>query len=417
MRSGEETIEISAPEKEAPETRAGHEAVFFGAAEDGSRVFFASEGELTANDRGIHDTELYEYNTETRKLTRVSAGDSGVAAGGVVPFVERQVGIVVAPVKDFVVSGDGSHVYFVARGVLAPVNAAGESPVEGAENLYVYDAQTGRTVFIASGGGGFYDSAESTLPEATPDGRYLLFQYAMISQGSIGLYRYDADTERVVCVSCTPGTPAGAGVFPPSEMADTSGASFPAHAISEDGSVFFNTDASLVPQDTNGVMDVYEWHEGEISLIGSGQDSLPSFFLGASPNGANVFFGTHSRLVPADSGSGGNVYDARVCTVSEPCIQPAPAREGLCEGDACSHPAAAPSDATPASATFAGPGDLAVASSTAPRAKTCAKPKRLSHGRCVTAKPKRRKTKPKTRVGGRKARVGRAKFDRGGRSS
>jgi hypothetical protein len=181
--------------------------------------------------------------------------------------------------------------------------------------------------------------------------------------------------------------------------------------------VFFNTDASLVPQDTNGVMDVYEWYEGEISLIGSGQDSLPSFFLGASPNGANVFFGTHSRLVPSDTGGEGNVYDARVCTVSEPCIQPAPAREGLCEGDACSHPAAAPSDATPASATFAGSGDLAAASSTTPRAKTCAKPKRLSHGRCVTAKPKRRKTKPKTRLGGRKARVGRAKFDRGGRSS
>jgi hypothetical protein len=417
VRSGEETVEVSAPEEGALEHSAHYGAVFMGAAADGSRVFFTSEGELTASDAGIHDTELYEYDTETGKLTRVSAGDAGDAAGAVVPFIERQVGIGVARVKDVVVSGDGSHVYFVARGVLASANGEGKSPVQGEENLYVYDAQTGRTAFIASGTGGRYEGAESILPEATPDGRYLLFQGEMIARHSLGLYRYDADTERVVCVTCTPGYPSGLVALPPSPMQDTAEGTFPAHAIVEDGSVFFNTAAALVAQDTNGLLDVYEWHEGAISLLSSGQDSLPSFFLGASPNGANVFFGTHARLVPADTGSGGNLYDARVCTVSEPCIAPAPAREGLCEGDACSHPAAAPSDATPASATFSGAGDQAPAPSVTRRAKTCAKPKRLSHGKCVKVKPKRRKTKIKAR-GGKQAGAGRAtRSDRGGRSS
>jgi hypothetical protein len=418
MRSGEETVEVSAPEAGAPEHTAHYGAVFMGAAEDGSRVFFTSEGELTANDTGVHDVELYEYDTETGKLTRVSAGDSGTATGGVVPLNERE-GVqnqVVEEVKNIVVASDGSRVYFVARGVLAPANAEGRSPVQGESNLYVYDTQTSRIAFIAGGAGGHYDPVESTVPETTSDGRYLLFQGEMIAQGSVGLYRYDAEAERVVCVTCTPSAPSGFVISPPSAMEDTAKGTFPARALAEDGSVFFNTAASLVAQATNGLTDVYEWHEGTISLISSGQDSLPSFFLGASPNGANVFFGTHARLVPADTGSGGNLYDARVCTTAEPCIAPAPAREGLCEGDACSHPAAAPSDATPGSATFSGQGDLTPAPSTTPRAKTCVKPKQLSHGKCVKVKPKRRKTKAKTR--GRKASAGRAtRSERGGRSS
>jgi DNA-binding beta-propeller fold protein YncE len=420
MRSGEETVEVSAPEAEAPETIAGHEAVFMGAALDGWRVFFTSEGELTANDSGIHDVELYEYDTETGKLKRVSAGESGDAPGGVIPFGQDAGGGGVSNVKDVVVSGDGSHVYFVARSVLAPANGEGRSPVQGEENLYVYEPQSGRIAFVTRGPGGA--PTPYLAPETTQDGRYLLFQGGMLASGSIGLYRYDADTEGLACVTCTPGAPSGVELLRPSTMEEdgAAGGTFPAHAIAGDGSVFFNTPASLVAQDTNGVTDVYEWHEGAISLISSGQDVLPSFFLGASPNGANVFFGTHARLVAAATGTGGNLYDARVCTTAEPCIAPPPAREGLCEGDACSHPAAAPSDATPASATFSGAGDLTPPPPTTPRAKTCVKPKKLSHGRCVAVKAKRRKpkAKAKAKARGRKASAGRAtRSDRGGRSS
>jgi hypothetical protein len=417
VRSGEETIEVSAPEEGAPEHRAAHEAVFMGASEDGSRVFFTSEGELTANDAGIHDMELYEYDTETGKLTRVSAGDSGDAAGDVVSFGARKAGLLEQSLKDVVVSSDGSHVYFVARGVLAPANAEGRAPVTGEENLYVYDTQTGRTVFIAKGSGSVAEVDEyASAPETTADGRFLLFQGGMLGRGSLQLYRYDAGDEGLVCVSCGPGFSSGVGLVAPLSLRDAVEGSFPVHAVSEDGSVFFSTEASLVPQDTNGVLDVYEWHEGEISLLSSGQDPLPSDFLGASPDGANVFFGTHARLVPADTSGGGNVYDARVCTAVEPCIAAALAREGLCEGDACSHPAAAPSDATPGSATFSGPGDLTPASSTTLGVKTCVKPKRLSGGKCV--KSRRRKAKPKAKVkpGSRRATAKRATgSDKGGK--
>jgi hypothetical protein len=129
--------------------------------------------------------------------------------------------------------------------------------------------------------------------------------------------------------------------------------------MSNDGSyVFFDSADPLVPQDANATNDVYEWHEGRISLISSGQDSLPSYFLGASPDGANVFFGTHARLVPQDTDTAGDVYDARICTASNPCVKPPAAETAQCEGDACQNPPFVPLALTPASLTFLGAGNL-----------------------------------------------------------
>jgi hypothetical protein len=442
MRFGEEeTAEVSAPEKGAPEyPRAHHPAVFIAAAEDGSRVFFLSEGELTANDAGIHDMELYEYETATGRLTRISAGDSGAAAGGVEPKRKSCYGIICGSTPDYVVSGDGSHVYFVATSVLAPRNAEGGEPREGAENVYVYDAQTGRTAFIVTlpvPQSGVSGSMQYQVPEATSDGRFLLFY------GANGLDRYDAQTESLVCVTCSasagPRVPSElsevehnddlfnfGGLYPPSTVEAEAGVELlPPHSISEDGSyVFFNTKTPLVPQDTDGVMNVYEWHEGTISLLSSGQDSQPSFLLGASANGANVFIGTQSQLVPADSSGGGNVYDARICEPERgnPCIASAPAQEGLCEGDACSHPPVAPNDATPASLTFSGAGDLPPGPSTmSTTVKSCPKPKKLSHGRCVKAKSRKAESgkakksrKTSRKASARKARARKAGFKTGG---
>jgi hypothetical protein len=437
MRSGEETTEISAPEKGAPEyPKALHPAVFVRATEDGSRVFFISEGELTANDAGIHDMELYEYETATGELTRISAGDSGEAAGGVVSLREVCHGLGCSPHWDIAASSDGSRVYFVAQGDLAPRNAEGKEPKVGGENMYAYDTQTGRTAFITT----FTDGNRQAFatPEVTSEGRFVLFY------GEEGLDRYDAETESLVCVTCS----ASAGPRPQQEVNAVTygGESFnygglrlpdtllggqdkehyllPPHSISEEGSyVFFQTTVSLVPQDTNGELDVYEWHEGRISLLSSGQDPLPSYFLGASPNGANVFIGTHARLVPADTSGGGNLYDVRICEPEKgnPCIQAAPAQEGLCEGDACSHPPGAPNDATPTSLTFSGAGDLPASTVPTP-GKSCPKAKQLSHGSCVKskrgkAKAKRRNAKAKRgkakAKGTRSSRVGRAMSKRG----
>jgi hypothetical protein len=51
-----------------------------------------------------------------------------------------------------------------------------------------------------------------------------------------------------------------------------------ARAVSADGSrVMFDTPNALVPQDTNGVRDVYEWEGSAAHLISSGTGVVPSF--------------------------------------------------------------------------------------------------------------------------------------------
>ena len=434
------TVEVSAPEAKLRAERGHYPATFVGAAEDGSRVFFLSEAWLTEPHPATHDRELYEYDTETAKLTRVSAGASDNAEGGVfkVPSV----------------SADGSAVYFMANGVLADNRGAdGTSPTAGdcAEDLdigmcalYRYDANTRTTRFVATVNGpvDFPPSPNHAGVRfglnarvdwyATPDGRYLLFDSwreltgydthaankgdclsldASPTGGHNGhcdeLYRYDSATGTLICVSCDPSgaLPVSNAGFARSALEQL--ASGPVRAMSNDGSyVFFDTVDALVPGDTNKALDVYEWHEGRVSLISSGKDPGPSFLLGASADGANVFFGTHARLVAQDTDTQGDVYDARICTASDPCVKPPVGETAQCEGGACQIPPPQPSDATPSSFTFFGAGDLV--SEIGPSSRKAVSKKRALHcrkgavkrkGRCVKRHEKKRKQAKKSAKG------------------
>jgi hypothetical protein len=103
-------------------------------------------------------------------------------------------------------------------------------------------------------------------------------------------------------------------------------------AISEDGSrVFFQSPVALTPEALNDVcvfersghceaaaQNVYEWEDGNVYLISDGQD-LHSIFegsstqlIGADPSGSNVFFLTADSLVPQDTDTQVDIYDARV---------------------------------------------------------------------------------------------------------
>jgi hypothetical protein len=390
MRSGGATVELSAPESGVsdpchPLSSGCHPAVYVGASEDGSKVFFVTETVLTedAAKLKLHDLELYEYNGETGKLTRISAGEPGSSGANVV--------------KVPAVAAHGSAVYFTALGRLTSDAKA----VKGEEvNLYRYDTVTRKTAYVGTVNAGDYplgnypSSAIALRSDAnwytTPDGRYLLFAssreltsyvtgYAT-GNGTVcflpetqehvnghceELYRYDSRAaekheQPVVCVSCNPSgaPPTSNALF--ARSARGTRATGPVRAMSDAGSyVFFDTADALVAQDSNGTLDVYEWHEGRISLISSGKNAVASFFLGASPDGANVFFGTHARLVPQDTDTNGDVYDARICTEADPCIKPPSGGTGLCEGDACQNPSPAPIDATPVTAAISAEGDLA----------------------------------------------------------
>lgn len=141
------TVAISEPSKEdceACNTSINVKAAsFVGASSDGEMAFFMTEQALLPGQEGM---SLYAYDfaappaspsDPTGRISLVSAASK--------PEVQGVVRI----------SEDGSHVYFVAKGVLAGVNAEGRSPEAGADNLYVYEpdlthAGDSHVVFVAT---------------------------------------------------------------------------------------------------------------------------------------------------------------------------------------------------------------------------------------------------------------------------
>ncbi len=402
MRVHGETIDVSAPDPGVVDPAGPRPVEFAGASSDGSKIFFATTAELTPDDAGLHDDEIYEYDTATRALTRISHGESGTAAGETEGASET---------SRFAVSQDGSTVYFGSRAQLtanAPVPPAG---VLGYRNIYRYDTDDGTTHYVATAEPSndpstpilrTFETGMGDLTATTPSGRFLLFD----SDGVVGnynsgnikqVYRYDANDESVTCISCpSSGTPVQGEAELPSTTRLSSINRVPRFvAITDDGSyVFFMSTDQLVPQDTNVLggepnfgsptgTDVYEWHDGIVSLISSGNDTHEATLLGASADGSDVFFSTHSQLVPEDTDASGDVYDARIDGGFPPPPQAAP-----CEGDACHSPASAPNDPTPASSVFAGPGNVSLQASIAPKAK----PKRSSkRRRCPRGKVRRKR--------------------------
>ena len=279
-------------------------------------------------------------------------------------------------------SPDGSHVYYLI---------GGGAPGAG---LYVWD--NGTSTLIPNAGEGFaspvlerqiFTPPTSRLADfavATPDGSKLLFldRASLTGYNNFGAhcteregpglcaeaYVYDAASGSVTCVSCSP---TGA---PPSGNAHLMGVrqhnpllpGFSEGEISPDGSrVFFETPDGLVPQDTNGLSDVYEWESGRIYLISSGQGTVGSHFSGASSNGDDVFITTTDRLAPQDIENSVQIYDARV----DGGFPYRPVTTG-CDSGQCQGPQIpAPSFGAPASATFVGLGNSGGPNSSPPPVK------------------------------------------------
>ncbi len=199
------------------------------------------------------------------------------------------------------------------------------------------------------------------------------------------VYLYDAGEGELRCVSCNPSgaRPAGKDFREGGEeawmVAQIPGWENQWHAsrlLSGDGErLFFESLDPLVPRDTNGRQDVYEWERAQsgaecealgaerhvpanggcLSLISSGRSGADSEVLDASASGDDVFFTTASSLIAADPGLF-DIYDARVLG-GFPEVDEGKGAE--CEGAACQSPPAAPAQPTPGSSSFEGEGNLA----------------------------------------------------------
>ncbi len=420
-----EPLPSSCPGSELPSSQC-RDARFEGASRDGSKLFFTSTRALAegasedntgadsasggcASTTGLGGCNLYEDELNgagpalRQKLVAVSSGGPHPEVQGVARISE-----------------DGSHVYFVAKGVLTGTaeNDHGKRAATGADNLYVYesDAQfpTGHTSFIATLGSGdeaVWAKGDSRPVQASADGRFLVFlsRTDITGEGSVEgveqVYQYDAQTASLVRVSIGQGGYGNDGRSPTYNAALPIGPERPplphtymgvdspvaasGSLAPSDGAVFFASPTALTPLALNNqivsaefpVPNVYEYRDGNVYLISDGRDtsvvhvSPASGLVGASASGSDVFFTTADPLIAQDTDTQQDLYDARVNGgVAVPAVSPD------CSEDTCQGPLAAPPmSSIPGSASQAPGGNLTsapvVAPKTTPKLKTKAKRK------------------------------------------
>jgi hypothetical protein len=266
--------------------------------------------------------------------------------------------------------------------------------------------------------GGDHRNLGELTARVSENGRYLAFMSrrsltgydnrdAITGEPDEEVYLYDAQTGRLTCASCNPtgARPVGvldpasplspgllvdktgvwkgetlAGSIPGWTSVETTRALYQSRYLNNEGKLFFNSPSGLVSQDANGVEDVYEYEpqgvgpetarcgpeaasaaeafrpgltvevEGKtveeaagcVGLVSSGTSSEESAFLDASAvgpggeEGEDVFFLTTARLSTADVDSALDVYDAHVCSAVAPCPSPQASAPRACtETEAC----------------------------------------------------------------------------------
>lgn len=373
-RTGEVTHVVSLLPGDAPQSE-GENANYAGASLDGEGVAFTINGTLYL--RHAND-ETYEIGSG-RTFAGVAEGGERIfymqngnlkafdVGSGAITFAT---GGEITPVN---ISPDGSTAYFVSPDVLTGGQGpTGETPVDGERNLYrsregaikfigvVTDRDVegevtnekidGLGLWLDAVGGGTLGKVPA---RTSPDGSVLLFESrAALSgyenDGYAEIYRYDAGADTLDCLSCNPTGEPGKGNAKLESIAKGRGASpepfsaysFVANLRADGRRALFESPEALVPWDTDGLLDVYEWEEqgvgsctrssGCVYLISSGQSGSPEYLYGVSDSGDDVFFRSSDLLLPADEEETPSIYDARV----EGGF-PEPAVAGPCQGEGC----------------------------------------------------------------------------------
>jgi hypothetical protein len=179
------------------------------------------------------------------------------------------------------------------------------------------------------------------------------------------VFRYEAEGEKLSCLSCPPQgtTPSSEAIISRnSVLSNGVGASGgpivigAGRSVSPDGGhVFFESREALVPQDTNGKVDVYEWEGGKLYLLSSGHSPESSYLTGVSESSGNAFIMTSEGIAPGDNDGGYDVYDARVPRPGDGVVPGAIP----CAGSVCQGPPSVPQLlGAPASAEFDGVGNV-----------------------------------------------------------
>jgi hypothetical protein len=291
-----------------------HAVKFVGMTSDGKHVYFTSTEQILEGQDTDEGNDLYEWSEATDSLTLLSANSSVGNGNSCVTSWTTKCGIEVAAgtaKTDYPIATESGDIYFYSPEQLAGVNHG----IPNRRNLYVY--RHGEIQYVTTLGNGSSESARRI--QVSPDGLHMAFVTStrIGSYDNVGyeeMYSFEPETKKLVCVSCLPD-----GETPTADVE----ASVDGLFMSNDGRTFFYTPDPLVPRDTDGINDVYEYTEGQAQLISSGTaaadqtlragNSRPGGLEGVSADGMNVYFATYETLVPQDeNGQFLKFYDARV---------------------------------------------------------------------------------------------------------
>jgi hypothetical protein len=234
--------------------------------------------------------------------------------------------------------------------------------------------------------------------QVAPDGGHMAFVTAhqvtgYDNAGNDLMYTYEPADDRLTCVSCIP-----TGAPPAGDTDAAQNGMF----MADDGRTFFSTKSTLVPFDTNGLIDVYEYVEGRPQLISSGTSSQDEWgggiliyppmavgLEGVSRDGVDVYFSTFETLVARDgNGEFVKIYNARTGG-GFPTAEPPPPCKAA---DEC-HAGGSVGPAPPQVGTGAALGNTG----NVKKPKKCKKGFVKKRGKCVKKKKKRKKKRSQKR--------------------
>jgi hypothetical protein len=372
---------------------------------DGEHIYWTLNGEPTPNP----GNDLYRYDAGTGELGDLSVDPkdtNGAELRGVLGASADGSKVYFAANGDL--DGNGPASAGDCHSIQPDVKLDSEV---GECNIYLSQpdpANPGQdeTVFVARVDGGDHSdwrpnsrntgshNYEPRTARVSADGNALLFASSKRlapydNKGISELYRYQVGEGALSCVSCNPagappkGTPDLGGTLKLSFLFPPDPAPLLSRNLSASGNqVFFETTDALLPEDTNGeegcpitgpfngrypsCLDVYEWEaQGAGSCESNEQDggclyllSPPhnpdaSFFGDASASGEDAFLFTRAGLVRQDEDQLLDVYDARV---DGGLTSQNELTKEECEGEGCKPGLAAPSAfQSPQTPRFEGP--------------------------------------------------------------
>ncbi len=387
-RSDDTVTRVTTPPVAGPEGESRPLAI----SNSGDSIIYHSSSRITAEDTN-DQPDLYRWT--------IGKGNECITC--VVP----DPGLQVSPygwVDNIAISHDLSHVYISTTKQLVP----GIGRTSG-ENLYLID--NGQVTYISPSSS---DPAVSLHSggETTPDGRVLTFvsDTAGITADDNGglrqVYRYSQDDSSVECLSCVRGGAPTSEVREPPTRPKMLFVSPPqgseARGLADDGDTYvFETNTALVRDDANNGPDIYEWHDGTVSLVTDGEGeyggaiSVPLTLEGLTRDGVDILFRVSARLTGYEHDDVGQLFVSRAGGGFPPPQSPA-----VCNEDACQGPLeGAPSFTQPGSGLLNGAGDAVEPKQARKRKARCGRARSAK----AAAKRKARCAKPKKQRAGHKA--------------